>query len=358
MSAVLVFLVVLMVLVLAHEIGHAAAARFFGCRVDEFGIGLPPRVAARRIGETVYSLNVLPIGGFVRLFGEEEAESDDPQAFVRKPRRVRAIILFSGIAANLVLGFLAFSTVAALGVDVPTEAAGQRATDRRVEIVQVRDTPTLRAAGIRAGDILVAINNVAVRDARETAEIVRNTEGSRLSLTLRRADAVIPVTLQFEPPKRHGDVVGLGLLDVGTIRVPWSEVPKAGLAMTGRVIRVTWAGIGRMVRDLVSAGKVPEDLAGPVGIAALTGAVAQRGISSLLELVGVLSVNLALVNALPIPALDGGRMLFLVLDVLGLRFLRGRPERLAHTIGLVFLFLALVLITISDVRRLFGPSAT
>lgn len=352
MPALLAFVIVLLVLVIIHEAGHALAARASGCRVEEFGFGLPPRLVERRVGETVFSLNALPIGGFVRLTGEDDAAADDPRSFAVQSRPARALILSAGILANLLLAVVVFTLVAGLGIEVPADAAARPVEDRRVEILEVRDTPTLRSAGVRVNDILVSVGGVPAQDASAAAQRVRTFAGDALALTVRRGDRELPLALRFSPPKQAGEIVGLSLLDVGTVRVPWSQAPRAGLRMTGRTVAATWQGLGRIIRDAVVERKAPEDVAGPVGIATLTSAVAKRGLSALLELVGVLSVNLAIVNALPIPALDGGRLLFLGLDALGLHGLRGRPERFAHTIGFALLLILLALITVGDLRRI------
>lgn len=349
---ILAFLFLLLVLVMVHEAGHALLARLMGVRVEEFGFGFPPRLLARRIGQTLYSLNVLPIGGFVRLTGEDDAEADDPRSFARQPRGQRALILAGGILANLLLAVVVFTLVAGFGIDVPAAALDRPLENRRVEIVEVQDTAVLRAADVRPGDALVAVNGVPVETAAEGAEKVRGFAGTSLALTVRRGGETLTMVLTFTPPKTVGQRVGLALLDVGTTRVPWSQAPREGIRTTWRTVQLTVEGIGRTVRDLLVIRQAPEGLAGPVGIASITGTVAKRGFIPLLELMGILSVNLALVNALPIPALDGGRLLFLLFDTLGMRTFRGRPERLAHTIGFVVLLVLLALITVSDVQRL------
>lgn len=349
---IIAFAVVLLVLILIHEAGHALLARLLGVRVEEFGFGFPPRIAARRIGETVYSLNALPIGGFVRLTGEDDAENDDPRAFAKQPRFRRAIIVAGGILANLLLAVVAFTFVAGFGVDVPAAQTDRAVQNRRVEVVEVQDNPVLRAADLRAQDVLLAINDAPVESAADAATRVREFAGERLTLTISRAGETQTIVLTFSPSKTAGQRVGLALLDIGTARVPWSQAPIEGVRATGRTLWLTVNGIAQTFRDAIVTRQAPEGLAGPVGIASITGTVARRGVIPLLELMGILSVNLALVNALPIPALDGGRLLFLLLDTLGIRWLRGRPERLAHTIGFIVLLALLALITIGDVQRL------
>lgn len=352
MMTILIFLILLLALILVHEAGHALAARWSGCRVEEFGFGLPPRLLSKRIGETVFSLNALPIGGFVKITGEDGEAAGDPRSFTRQPRWQRALMLAAGVLGNLLLAWVVFTVVAGAGVDVPIEVANGRATDRRVEILEVRDVPALRDSGIQAGDLLVSALGETVSSAEQAAQRVRGAAGETVTLGVRRGDEVREVTLTFTPSKQAGEPVGLGLLDVGTIRVPWILAPQEGLRRTGQTMALTASGLGRIVREAVLERKAPADVAGPIGIASITGVVAKRGFLPLLELTGVLSVNLALVNILPIPALDGGRLLFLLLDALGLRFLRGKPERLAHTIGFALLLLLLALITLNDIGRL------
>lgn len=352
MVALLAFLVILLVLVLMHEAGHALAAWASGCRVEEFGFGFPPRLFGKRVGETLVSVNALPIGGFVRIAGESDEKNDDPRSFVRKSRAVRALILAAGVLANLLLAVVVFSVVLVLGVDLPVEGEARAVENRRVEVLEVRPTPILTAAGLLAHDVLVAVDGTTVRDAQDAARRIRGFEGSELSLTVRRGKDRHPLLLRFSAPKAKGEIVGIGLLDVGTFRVPWYRAPAEGIRMTGRTIRATGTGLAELVRSAVFERRAPSDIAGPVGIASLTGVVAKRGFGSLLEFTGILSVNLAVINALPIPALDGGRLFFLLLDALGIRRFRGRPERLAHTIGFVLLVMLLALITLNDVRKL------
>ncbi|TSC64449.1 MAG: regulator of sigma E protease [Parcubacteria group bacterium Gr01-1014_106] len=349
---IIAFAAVLLALILIHEAGHALLARLLGVRVEEFGFGFPPRLAARRIGETIYSVNTLPIGGFVRLTGEDDSENTDPRSFATQTRFRRALIVAGGVLANLLLAVVVFTLVAGFGVDVPALQADRAVQNRRVEIVDVQDTPVLRTADLRPQDALVAVNDVPVETAAEAATRVREFSGDQLTVTVIRAGQEKTIALTFSPPKTSGQRVGLALLDIGTVRVPWSQAPLEGIRTTGRTIWLTVHGIVQTFRDAIVSRHAPEGLAGPVGIASITGTVARRGVIPLLELVGVLSVNLALINVLPIPALDGGRLLFLALDAIGLRWFRGRPERLAHTIGFVALLILLALITVGDVQRL------
>lgn len=355
MLTILVFLAVLVVLVLVHEAGHAVVARLTGCRVEEFGIGFPPRLWTYQVGETTYSLNLVPLGGFVRITGEDGAAHNDPRSFSRRPRAARMAILLAGVAMNLVLAVALFALLAGIGSPVPLHGAPDSLplTDRRVELVEVSDNPVLQRAGLKAGDALNIVGGRKVQSAEDAAAAVRGFTGTALTLVLSREGREVQTTLQFPEPHVPGEPVGLSLLDVGTYKVPWRRAPAEGIRSTARTIQITALGIAKLFRDAVVEQVVPQDIAGPVGIASIVGAVSRQGLLPLMELTAVLSVNLALINVLPIPALDGGRVLFVLLEALGIRVFQGRPERLAHAIGFALLIGLIVLITISDIRRLF-----
>lgn len=352
MIAFLAFVILLLVLIMVHEAGHALLARANGCRVDEFGFGFPPRLTGVRVGETLFSLNALPVGGFVRLAGEDEAASSDPRSFAAKSTLQRGLILAGGVFANLLLAWVLFSAIAAIGFRSPASAERREVANPAVEIVSVESASVVQAAGIRSGDVIRAVAGSPVQTAEEAARRIREFEGNTLSLQVLRGSTEETMVLQFPTPKVRGQRVGLALLDVGTVRVPWYSAPLEGARMTVRMLALTARGFGHLLRTAFLTQQIPEDVSGPVGIAAITGTVAKQGMTRLLEFAGILSVNLAFINALPIPALDGGRLLFLMLDVLGLRVFRGRPERIAHAIGFALLLLLLLAVTASDVQRL------
>lgn len=356
MVTILIFLAVLVLLVLVHEAGHAIVARLTGCRVEEFGIGFPPRIASLPIGETLYTLNIVPLGGFVRITGEDGGALEDPRSFGRKSRLARIAMLLAGVAMNVILAFALFTLIAGIGSPVPLQAAADMlpVTDERVEIVEVSDNPVLTAADLMPGDALVRVAGKDARTAKDAADAIRGFTGTELPIMTVRDGVEREATLLFPEPHAPGEPVGLALLDVGTYRVPWRQAPIEGAKATGRTIRLTAAGLAGLVRDAAQERTVPKDVAGPVGIAAIVGTVSRQGLLPLMELTAVLSVNLALLNALPIPALDGGRVLFVVLESLGIHHFRGRPERLAHAIGFAVLIALVAIITIGDIHRLFS----
>lgn len=355
MLTIILFIVVLGVLVLVHEAGHALAARVIGCRVEEFGVGFPPRLVSRRIGETVYSLNMIPLGGFVRITGEDDGETHDSRSFAGKPRSGRIAVLLAGVMMNIVLAIVLFTLIAGIGAPIPAEGTPENLplTERRIEIIEVSENPVLQMAGVRPGDLIRRIGEKTPSSAAEAADAIRGFVGTELQLLLERDGGSQTVMLKFPTPHVPGEFVGLSLLDIATYRVPWSAAPREGLRATARTVGATAQGLASLFKKAVRERELPKDVAGPVGIASLVGVVGRQGTLPLMELTAVLSVNLALMNALPMPALDGGRILFVLLEVMGVRHLRGRPERLAHTIGFAILLALITLITIGDIRKLF-----
>ncbi len=356
---ILIFVLVLLALIVSHEAGHAVAAWLSGCRVEEFGVGFPPKIFGKKIGETLFSVNWLPLGGFVKITGEDEdAEvTEDPKSFANKPAYKKLFILLAGIGMNIVLAIFIYSFIAAVGSDIPSEGlpAGTPTSNARIEIVGVEDNEMLKNSGINEGDIILLINNKPVSSATEAASSIKNFEGEQLVMQVRRDEVVKEIKIEFNGNHEKGKPVGLALLDMATYKVPLWQAPLEGVRSTWRVVVLTAKGLGGLLSNLVINQQVPKDVAGPVGIASIVGSVGREGFLPLMELVAVLSVNLALINVLPIPALDGGRVFFVILETLGLNFFKGKRERIAHSLGFFLLILLVLLITINDIRRIFHP---
>lgn len=361
MSAVLeglvaigLFIVVLGLLVLVHELGHFLVARRAGVRVHEFGIGFPPRAAVLRSdGETLYTLNWLPIGGFVKLEGEE-GESDDPRSFVRAPFLTKQAILVAGVAMNVLFAVVVFVAIAWL----PQQAVG-------LSFREVQPASPAAAAGLRPGDRIVAIDG-RLFDAYDgpllMVEALRAKAGERVDLGILRNGTYVEVSTTLRRPEELGPERGaLGIVDLRAEltdrtfgRDPVAAL-QTGLDRTGRAFGLILGGLVELGRSLVAEPTAPPPAAGPVGIATQIADVFwQAGPVATLYVAGILSANLALVNILPIPPLDGGRMLMLVVRVVAGRRLSVRVEQLTYLVGFVLLFGFLIWLTAFDVSRLAG----
>ncbi len=360
MIQLIVFFLILSVLVLVHEFGHFISARIFGIRVEEFGFGLPPR--AKKLFTkwgTVFTLNWLPIGGFVKLFGEEYSEGDEVVVggagrFYDKPARVRAVVFVAGVIMNFLLGIFLFATVYSfVGIPVKTERV-------RVEEV-VADSPA-EVAGLKIEDVIseLRIKNDELRivDTSQLVKLVTENAGNEVTLVVidkNNQKREIKVTPRKDPPAGQG-ALGVVLSNVELRKYPWWQMPFRGAAV-GLSEAIAWgkdiaSGLGHMVYGLVTGRGVPKDLSGPVGIYQVSGQVIKQGFLATLQFMGVLSINLAVLNILPLPALDGGHVFFLLIEKLIGKKRKNKIEGYVNTAGMIFLLSAMALITIRDVGRL------
>ena len=351
MIQLVVFFLILSVLVLVHEFGHFISARIFGIRVEEFGFGLPPR--AKKLFTkwgTVFTLNWLPIGGFVKLYGEEYSDGDEVVAgdagrFYDKPARVRAVVFVAGVIMNFLLGIFLFATVYSfVGIPVTTDRV-------RVEEI-VADSPADKA-GFKVGDVVKQFS-----ETNQMVKFVNEKAGSEIELLVvgkDGAERTIKVIPRKDPPAGQG-ALGIVLSNVELTKYPWWQMPFRG-AVVGLSEAIAWgkdiaSGLGHMVYGLVTGKGVPKDLSGPVGIYQVSGQVIKQGFLATLQFMGVLSINLAVLNILPLPALDGGHVFFLLIEKIIGRKRKNKIEGYVNTAGMIFLLCAMLLITVRDVARL------
>lgn len=339
---VVYFLGVLTVLILLHELGHFFTAKFMGVPVRELGIGFPPRVGAVRWGDTEYSLNWLPLGGFVRLAGEDDPTV--PGGFASRPRWQRAIIIGSGPMVNLVLPIIIFTFVFLM----PSQKiVGD------VIIQEVAPNSPAMSSGLEAGDRIAAINNEEIETASDVTFLVMKNVGSTLDVRIERDGNLIlaSVDSRLNPPEGEGATgirIGLENAELIEVRYPVWKAPLLGLERMRDLLLLLKVEFSRW-----TAGGSGPQLAGPIGIARMTGEVAEAGFGPLLEFAALLSLNLGIMNFLPIPMLDGGRLFFILVETLrGGRRISPQRESLVHFIGLMFIMSLLVVVTYQDIVRL------
>lgn len=357
---ILLFIAILAVLILVHEFGHFFVAKRSGAKVEEFGFGFPPRILGIKRGETIYSLNLLPIGGFVKIYGEDGEEKKDPRSFAARSILVRAFIIGAGVAMNMLLAIVLFSAGHFVGLP---QVLDEGTPESRVKNVQVRITDVAKdspaaAAAIQVGDTIRELQFrdeelVDVRTIGEVQKFIGEHHSETITLVLTRAGESISKELipRENPPQDEG-AVGIAMIRTGEVSYPLYLAPFKGIESTYLVTVGTLSALGGIIGDLVTKGKVSGELSGPVGIAVLTGQVQKMGFIFLLQFMALISINLAIINALPFPALDGGRLLFL-----GIEKIRGKPvnqkyERIAHTVGFALLIFLMILITFRDVGKL------
>lgn len=355
---IIAFIVILSILVLIHELGHFLTAKKFGIKVEEFGFGFPPRAISKRIGETLYSINLLPIGGFVKLYGEDAAgagsirtNNREPitknleRAFFARPAWQRAIIVLAGVIMNFILAVVLISYLfSSKGVALPTE---------NIRITEVTRNSPAEKAGLKKDDEIVQVNDKKIRETREFAEIARKNAGKTIELDIKRDGKEFEVVLspRKEVPRGEGPI-GVAITNVEIKKYPWYQAPIFGTLEAFKFSFLIIQGLSDMVVNLILHGIKPTGVTGPVGVAQLTGQAVSYGITATLWFVALLSLNLAVINILPIPALDGGRLFFILIEMVTRKKVSPRYEALAHAVGLAILLALILFITFLDVARL------
>jgi regulator of sigma E protease len=350
-GSILIFFLVLSVLVLVHEFGHYFVAKKSGVWVEEFGLGLPPRAWGKKIGDTLYSLNWLPFGGFVKLHGEDSSETGHLHkevAFSHKSKRARAMIVTAGVVMNFLLAVVLFA--------VGYTFSGFPRETTNVKVVEVaKDSPASNAA-LQVGDIVRTVNGEPATSNDGFVALVEKHKGEDVDFGIERDGQMMDIhaTPRKDHPSNEGSL-GVVISATETYFPPIWQRPFMGIYYGFKDAyfwgKIVLQGFGKIFTDL-AGGTVPKDIAGPVGIYALTTQAASFGILPLLNFMGILSVNLAILNIMPLPALDGGRLLFILIEgVMGKKVVP-KFEALVHTVGMVVLLLLLFAITAYDIRRL------
>jgi len=367
--SIIVFILILGLLIFSHEFGHFISAKKVGMKVEEFGFGFPPRLFAFKKGETLYSLNLIPLGGFVRIYGEQRpAESKllkkiskklHERAFYNKPIWQRAIVLIMGVAMNLVLAAVVLSFVH--GIGMPTiidKEVEPSAKNIQIQIVGVAPNSPAEQAGLKIGDSIdelkVKSQKLKVSEVEEVQKFVAGHTGEKVILNIQRGNKVLEKTLmpRISPPEGEGPM-GIALAKTGIVRYPWHEAIWQGFKTAGQLI-VTFVGLFyHLFKVLILKGALISELTGPVGIAVLTSQVTKLGLVYILQLIAIISINLAIINIIPFPALDGGRLLFLAIEKIKGKPVSARVENLINNLGFAFLLALMVLITFRDIAKLF-----
>jgi len=332
-------IIVFLLLIFVHELGHLISAKISGIRVKEFALGMGPRLFGWTRGETKYSFRAIPFGGYCLMEGEDE-DSDDPRAFGNKPARVRAFVLFSGSIMNILMAILLLSLLI-FSMGVPTRV-----------LADVGEESAAYASGLRPGDEIVSINGTNINEWDDIAAILG---------AIANEDPEAPITVKF---LRDGSERTLGthlyLDENGAYRLgispEFGKSPAFFFKSFGYGARATFL-MGKMMYEVLGdlfTGKVGTDqLTGPVGIVVIVGDSARLGFGYLVQLTALISLNLGIINLLPFPALDGGRLVFLLIRKVTGKAITDTIEGRVHLIGIIALFALMALITLQDIGRFF-----
>ena len=368
---ILIFIIVLVALIVVHEFGHFVAAKLSGMRVDEFGIGFPPRALTfAKKGETEYTLNWLPLGGFVKIYGENGeqeagAEGGDPRAFTSKPRWVQAIVLVAGVAMNLLFAYVLIT--GALVAGTPRALSEDElgvARDARLIVANVLPGSPAHEAGLAPGDTILSAEDGHYLfegiDPKEFTQFVAQGLGNAtVALTVKHANGD-EETVFARPEKGvvsadpERAALGVEVAPVGVVPVSFGKALVEGAKLTWGATILTAQGLWHFFSGVFTLSADLSQVAGPVGIAGIVGGASAQGIGYLFSIMAIISINLALINLIPVPALDGGRLLFVAIESIIRRPINVSVARTVNAIGFLLLILLMVVVTTNDIFRIIG----
>lgn len=362
MSTTIIFIIVLAILIFVHELGHFLAARIVGIRVDAFKIGFGPRIFSWKKGETEYGLNLIPFGGYVKIHGENPDETsvsgpDASRSFINKSRWKQVMVLVAGVTFNFLFAWLLYTSGFLSGVTATKsgfEGYSDKFVNERVMVTYVEKGSPADKAGIKDGDVIVTDSEV---NPIEKIQQKINENGAKpLSLQIRRPASgllqnidVVPVTGLVEGKY----AIGIAMQNVGDLRLSFFSAIWEGLHYTLITIKETALGLYTFFGNILKGAANFSDVAGPIGIAGIVGNAAQLGFTYLIMITALISINLGVINLLPFPALDGGRVLFVLIEGLIRKRISMKFTNIVNTVGFILLMLLMVIVTYKDIVRMF-----
>lgn len=368
--SILIFFAILFILVIVHEAGHFFTAKKFGIRVDEFGFGFPPKLWSRKKGETEYSLNALPFGGFVKIFGETPDEEntsgpDSGRSFINKPKWQQAVVLFAGVFANFILAWLFFSIGLMSGMPASVGSDNSRELeDVNLVIISVMpDSPALEG-GLQSGDKIISIKSFSLEEGKYDSLQDINPESLKsfilanpkeeIEIGYLRGKSAVPVQTTVIPEENNEGTpaIGIAMDQIGIAKM--SPIPAliGGLRLDWQLTKATAAGLIAFITESIMGRGSLEAVTGPVGLVGIVGDAYEFGFIYLLSFAALISVNLAIINLVPFPALDGGRLLFLLIEKIKGSRINPKVANAANMLGFALLIIFMLVITWNDVAKL------
>jgi len=357
MLNILLFIFILGVLVFVHELGHFLAAIKSGVRVDEFAIGFPPNLYSYHKDGINYQINLIPFGGYVKIHGEDGDDVNNPRSFASKNTLTKIFIISAGVLMNFLLGALVLSVVFMLGMPVSSQSPYQDYPYSQVKTeVYVYDVPTdnINNDIIQTGDQIVAVNNQPIKNIVQFKTAIQSLADQPYSLTITRKkqEMDLNVSSAFNQNKNEWQL-GIDLIEGHNIKYPFYLAIPMGFV---EMCRMTWMMISALimiVRELIISHTAPSTITGPIGIYKITTEASSMGLVYVLQLISILSINLGIINYLPLPALDGGRVWFILGEKIFGKKISAQTENIIHLIGFIAIISILIIVTIGDVQRYF-----
>lgn len=365
--SVVIFLIILAVLILVHEFGHFIVAKKSGIRVDEFGLGFPPKIYAKKFGSTLYTLNAIPFGGFVKIFGEDShgeelSEGDKKVSFVHKSKWIQSAVLVAGVTFNIIFAWLLISLSFAIGIPSPVDNTSVGTVrDPHLVITEVLQDSPAQKVGLKSGDYITSISSGATRLEEKdltpgsAQNIISKTSSKTIDISyVRGKDAVKTVSVEPNTEIVNGKrAIGIAMDEMGTLKVPVHLALIEGAKTTYLLTKATAVGLISFLWNALLFKSDFSQVSGPIGIAGVVGEAAKLGFTYILSLTALISINLAVINLLPFPALDGGRLLFVIIEGIRRKPISPRFVRNANFIGFALLLVLMVVVSTHDIFKLF-----
>jgi regulator of sigma E protease len=361
---IIIFIIILAVLVFVHELGHFLVAKAAGIRVDEFALGFPPKIVNFKRGETTYALNAIPFGGYVKIFGEdyEGGASDssmptDPRSFANKPKSIQALVLVAGIAFNIIFAGLLLTVGFMIGMPVSKDYNPELVKNPSTTILLVQKNSPAEAAGLKVGDRVYTLSSGTETIQNPSTSDLKNFTSTHdnqpVTFTYERGAEKKTVTIT--PTVRDGRdaTIGVAMDAVGVLQLPVHKAVYEGVKFTGYLVSSTATGLWDLLLNAFKGSARLSDVTGPVGIAGLVKDSARLGFVYLISFTAIISINLAIINLIPFPALDGGRILFVLIEKIRGKALNQKWVQVVNASGLALLLLLMVVVTFKDVFALF-----
>lgn len=361
--AVIIVIFSLSLLVILHEFGHFFFARKFGVKVEEFGIGIPPRIFSKKIGETVYSLNLIPLGGFVRIYGEESnnQKANEPFSFASKKSWQKAMIILGGVVSFWLISLILYFFVFGLGArTVVGDETNPKYLNPKVQIVSVVKSSTADRIGLRAGDIILEVfsdkERLKVDKINEFLNFISTKPNKKIELTFQRGNKIIKKEFVLkEDPKTKKALLGVYVQRTAVVKIPWHKAFFESIKTTANMTKSVFLGYLEIFKSLLQKRNLPEgtEIMGPIGVGAFLVGAVEFNFVYFLQILAGLSIFLAVFNLLPVPALDGGQLLFLGIEVLRRKPINERIKKNINSAFFLILILLMVFVTIKDITNLF-----
>lgn len=365
--SIIIFLIILALLILVHEFGHFIVAKKSGIRVDEFGLGFPPKIFSKKWGGTLYTLNAIPFGGFVKIFGEDShSESILPEdrstSFYYKPKYIQAAVLVAGVFFNILFAWVLISLGYSIGIPSPVKHPGYGEVGNiHLVVTEVMTDSPAQKAGLKTGDYMKTIVSGATTldesnmSPENVQNIISEIKTKNIEVTYVRGNDA-PKTVSIEPNENivpGKRAIGIAMGKIGILKLPIHLAVIDGARTTYFLTKATAVGLVSFLGNAILFKSDFSQVSGPIGIAGVVGEATKLGFTYIISITALISINLAIINLLPFPALDGGRLLFTIIEAIRRKPISPKFVRNANFIGFAILLLLMVVVSAHDLFKLF-----